>query len=174
MQISTLSLLIFIVEVTFSILRKLQVADTQVENHNGRSSKLTLQVPPRPTHISRESFGEHLSQNHGYSGGSPSIRGEGPRLSRVVSFKNEAIPDGERSSLLNPQLGANPDNRTGRENYVLANIVARLSWKRCDSLPAKSAAELSPSPTSAQERTCTEQHVSQVGFLSTSFMWLVY
>jgi len=132
-------------------------------------------VHPRPTHVGRENFGEHLSQNHGYSEGSPSIRYGGPCFSRGASFKNKAILlNDERNSLPNPELGANTDSRTGRENAVLSNIVARLSWKRCASLPAKSASELSPSPTSAQERTCTEQHVSQVGFLSTSFMWLVY
>lgn len=124
---------------------------------NGRSSNLTVQVPPRPIRVGRE----HLSQYHGYSEGSSLVGG----FSRVLILENKKVLlDGERSSLLNPELAVKPDNRIGHGNAVLANIAARLSWKRCASLPAKSASNLSSSPISAEENMRTDQHISQVSF----------
>lgn len=103
-----------------------------------------------------------MSQDHDYSKGNSLVGG----FSRGLSLKNKAVLfDDERRSLLYPELAVKPENRTGRGNALLANIAARFSWKRCASLPAKSASDLSPSPTSAQEKSCAEQHISQVSFL---------
>ncbi|ONK63314.1 uncharacterized protein A4U43_C07F13730 [Asparagus officinalis] len=122
---------------------------TSSEGPSGVSSKLTLQVPSR-------------NLSHDYSKGSSSIGGGALGFLRGLSFKNKAaLLDVEESSLLNPQHDSKQENRSGHDNAVLANIVARLSWKRCASLPAKPVSDLSPSPTSAQEELCTGKHISR-------------
>lgn len=142
----------------------------------GRSSNLFLQLPPRHTCFGAKNSGEHLSQSHGYSETSSSAGSGDLGFLRGLSFKNKAIlRDGEGTSLLNPESAAKPGKITCQENAVFANIVARFSWKRCASLPIKRTSDMSPSPTSAQEKTNKDQHVSQVGFLTyESLTGLVY
>lgn len=122
-----------------------------------KSTNLTLQIPSRPINISGNHYGDSLILPPSFPSGSSSTGG----FSRVQSFKNKAVVlDGERSSLLNPELPAKPDSRVGPENAVLANVVAALSWKRCASLPAAPASNLSPS-SPAKEKTYIEKQASQ-------------
>lgn len=143
----------------------------KVEQHNvwsteeniscQRSSNLTLLVP-RKTEHGYQSSGENPTQNHFYSKGSSSVGNEALGFPHGLGLKNKAaLLDGETNSLLTPELAAKPDKIVDHENALFANIVAKLSWERCASLPVKRASDLAPSPTSAQEKTSAEKHVSQ-------------
>ncbi|XP_028110748.1 uncharacterized protein LOC114309238 isoform X3 [Camellia sinensis] len=94
-----------------------------------KRSDLSLQIPPRPVGL-------------GSSRGSSSSRG----FLRGLSFKKKVTtPDGEKSSLLYPDL------KTAPESPVLANFMS--GWKKCASVPVSPASNLSPSastPASAR------------------------
>ncbi|KAJ0979709.1 hypothetical protein J5N97_015183 [Dioscorea zingiberensis] len=122
---------------------------------SGKSTNLTLQIPSKPINISSGPFMERLIQQQGLSRGSSSSSG----FARGLSFKNKATtPEGERSSLLNPDLASKPECKVAPENALLTNFAAALSWKRCTSLPTTSAPILSPS---TKEKIVSEQHSPQ-------------
>ncbi|GMP76796.1 hypothetical protein CsSME_00033319 [Camellia sinensis var. sinensis] len=104
-----------------------------------KRSDLSLQIPPRPVGL-------------GSSRGSSSSRG----FLRGLSFKKKVTtPDGEKSSLLYPDL------KTAPESPVLANFMS--GWKKCASVPVSPASNLSPSAsTPASARISGERVKSHV------------
>ncbi|XP_008796189.1 uncharacterized protein LOC103711714 [Phoenix dactylifera] len=126
---------------------------------SGKLTSHTLQIPSRPINIGGDSYDEHMIKTQqSFSRGCSS----GGGLSRGLSFKNKTvILDGERSSLLNPELGGQSYSRVGPENAVLSNFVAAFSWKRCASLPATPASNLPLSSASPKEKTTNEQQTPQ-------------
>lgn len=137
----------------------------------GKLPSHTLQIPSRPIGIGSDSYDEHMiNTQHSFFRGCSS----GGGLARGLSFKNKTvILDGERSSLLNPELGRKSDSRVGPENAVLSNFVAAFSWKRCASLPATPASNLPPSSTSTKEKTTNEQQTPQVSSLISNIFVLL-
>ncbi|KAG1371198.1 putative Serine/threonine-protein kinase Aurora-3 [Cocos nucifera] len=125
---------------------------------SGKLTSHTLQIPSRPINIGGDDYDEHMIKTqHSFPRGCSS----GGGLSHGLSFKNKTVVlDGERSSLLNPELGGKSDSRVCPENDALSNFVAAFSWKRCASLPATPASNL-PSSTSTKEKTTLEQQTSQ-------------
>ncbi|KAL7178056.1 hypothetical protein ACSBR2_031252 [Camellia fascicularis] len=110
-----------------------------------KRSDLSLQIPPRPVGL-------------GSSRGSSSSRG----FLRGLSFKKKVTtPDGEKSSLLYPDL------KTAPESPVLANFMS--GWKKCASVPVSPASNLSPSAsTPASARTSGERVKSHIGSVQGS------
>lgn len=110
-----------------------------------KRSDLSLQIPPRPVGL-------------GSSRGSSSSRG----FLRGLSFKKKiTTPDGEKSSLLYPDL------KTAPESPVLANFMS--GWKKCASVPVSPASNLSPSAsTPASARTSGERVKSHIGSVQGS------
>ncbi|XP_039127959.1 uncharacterized protein LOC120264231 isoform X1 [Dioscorea cayenensis subsp. rotundata] len=120
---------------------------------SGKPTNLTLQIPSKSVNISNSPFMERHIPQQGLCRGSSSSSG----FVRGLSFKNKAAtPDGERSSLLNPDLNSKSECKVAPDNAMLANFA--LSWKRCTSMPATSAPILSPSP---KEKIASDQHSSQ-------------
>ncbi|XP_028110747.1 uncharacterized protein LOC114309238 isoform X2 [Camellia sinensis] len=110
-----------------------------------KRSDLSLQIPPRPVGL-------------GSSRGSSSSRG----FLRGLSFKKKVTtPDGEKSSLLYPDL------KTAPESPVLANFMS--GWKKCASVPVSPASNLSPSAsTPASARISGERVKSHIGSVQGS------
>ncbi|KAK3039030.1 hypothetical protein RJ639_027515 [Escallonia herrerae] len=119
-----------------------------------KRSDLYLQIPPRHGGFGNSHSGKGLLQ-------SPSMKestSSGGFL-RGLSFKKKATAsDGERSFLLNS------DPKTAPQSPVLANVMSKLSWQRCTSLPVTPASNLSPSASiPASARTYGERHKSRTG-----------
>lgn len=97
---------------------------------------LSLQVPPRSFNFGNSHSGKILTPSPSVSSESSSARG----ILQALSFKkNRHATDGERSALLYSDPKAAP------RRPVLANIMSKLSGKRCTSLPVTPASLLSPS-----------------------------
>nr|CAD1833396.1 unnamed protein product [Ananas comosus var. bracteatus] len=84
-------------------------------------------------------------------------------FSRGLSFKSTTVVnDGERSSLLSPELAGKPESRSCTETTAIVNIISTFSWKRCASLPASPSSSLSPTSKCAKEKIFDDQPTSQV------------
>ncbi|KAF5941699.1 hypothetical protein HYC85_019341 [Camellia sinensis] len=121
------------------------VADDPPKDKAVKRSDLSLQIPPRPVGL-------------GSSRGSSSSRG----FLRGLSFKKKVTtPDGEKSSLLYPDL------KTAPESPVLANFMS--GWKKFASVPVSPASNLSPSAsTPASARISGERVKSHIGSVQGS------
>ncbi|XP_020108866.1 uncharacterized protein LOC109724449 [Ananas comosus] len=83
-------------------------------------------------------------------------------FSRGLSFKSTTVVnDGERSSLLSPELAGKPESRSCTETTAIVNIISTFSWKRCASLPASPSSSLSPTSKCAKEKIFDDQPTSQ-------------
>ncbi|WCJ23560.1 RING/U-box superfamily protein [Euphorbia peplus] len=113
---------------------------------NARRLDLSVQIPPRPIGFgtNRSTKGPIPSQNS--SKGSTNSSSGG--LFRALSFKKKAaLPEGERSFLLNS------DSEMAPKSPVMATLKTAFSWQRCTSLPARHVSNLSPSaPTPISAR----------------------
>ncbi|XP_065863544.1 uncharacterized protein [Euphorbia lathyris] len=105
---------------------------------NGRRLDLSVQIPPRPVGFGPNRSGKGPIQSQNSSKVTNSSSGG---LLRGLSFKKKAaLPDGERSFLLNS------DSEMPPKSPVMATLKSTFSWQRCTSLPpARHASNFSPS-----------------------------
>ncbi|KAK9052895.1 hypothetical protein SSX86_029525 [Deinandra increscens subsp. villosa] len=112
-----------------------------------------VQVPRQSSNASLQPPG--VSSNSGTSS-----RG----IFRGLSFKRKSLFDGESSSLLHPEA-----NAPLPVSPVVTNIMSKLYWKRCTSLPVKHGSNASPlATTPVSARTYGEQQRSQTRALQPS------
>ncbi|KAK9137022.1 hypothetical protein Sjap_007616 [Stephania japonica] len=120
--------------------------------HPGRNVDLSLQIPPRPMPSAIIGGGKGILRPQGSS--------KGMTLGRILpslSFKKATTVDGETSSLLNPE------SKDASQSPTLGRFLSAFSRNRCVSLPVTPASVLSPSVSTPNSTSASEQRTSKRG-----------